>query len=255
MSVIEERRPNRKETAGDRWRRAGWRVASWLFPAPCLGCGRLLEPAPSPLALCRCCRGKLERPDRPCPRCGRPRCPSICGACRKRSPAIAGFVAGWEYRPPLDAVVRALKFRRLEFLAAGLAEGLLLRLGAPGEPSAEWDVDAVVGVPLHWRRRVERGFNQAEALASPVARALGRPRLRLLRRARATPPQTSLGREERLRSPAGAFVARRPGTVRGARILLVDDVATTGATLDAAARALRRAGARDVYGAVVARTP
>ena len=114
-----------------------------------------------------------------------------------------------------------------------------------------WRVDAVTPIPLHGGRRRRRGFNQSELIARRVARALGLPlRADLLRRARATGPQTALGRERRAANVAGAFA---PAGAPPAGVLLVDDVSTTGATLAAAARALLDGGATRVYALAVAR--
>lgn len=108
-------------------------------------------------------------------------------------------------------------------------------------------------VPLHWRRRCSRGFNQADDLAA----ALGLPVVRALRRRRQTGVQASLHADHRRTNVAGAFAltrrARRTGAVAGAVVVLVDDVETTGATLDACARVLREAGAREVRAVTIAR--
>jgi ComF family protein len=147
-------------------------------------------------------------------------------------------------------VVRGLKFGRLDYLgghlAAALVDGLGDRLAG---------FDRVVPVPLHWRRRLARGYNQAEQIARPLAARLGLPCAPLLARRRATPPQSLLGKADRLANLRRAFRVPRPEKVRGLRILLVDDVATTGATLDAAARALKNAGAAAVIALVAGRTP
>jgi ComF family protein len=142
--------------------------------------------------------------------------------------------------------VRALKFRGGEFLATPLAHALAACCRADS-------ADVVTAVPLAWPRLLRRGYNQAEALARPLATSLGLPYRALLRR-RPRPRQSHLTRPERARNVLGAFRAR--GCLRpGVRVLLVDDVLTTGATLGAAASALRRAGASAVLAAVVARTP
>lgn len=230
-----------------------------LLPASCLGCAEPLFTA-APLGLCTPCRGKLALLERAacavCAICAQPLDafeppPGYrCGACRERPPAYDRLLALWTYRPPLDAVVQGLKFRRLDYLGRHLANALAEGLG-----EALDGFDAIVPVPLHWRRRLTRGYNQAERIASPLARQLGLPLVAALRRARRTPPQTSLGKSDRLANLHQAFRVPRPGRIRGLRLLLVDDVATTGATLDASAAALRQAGAVAVTALVAARTP
>jgi ComF family protein len=147
-------------------------------------------------------------------------------------------------------VIQGLKFRRLDYLgrqlAMALADGLRERLTG---------FDRVAPVPLHWRRRLARGYNQAERIARPLAARIDLSCLPALSRCRATPPQSRLGRDERLSNLRKAFRVPRPEHVRGLHILLVDDVTTTGATLEAAARALKSAGATAVTALVVARTP
>lgn len=233
------------------------RLVHALLPAPCLGCGRPLPATGAALGLCGTCRGSLAPlPREACAVCARPLAAHAlpadyrCGACRQRPPAFDRLLALWSYRPPLDAVVRGLKFGRLDYLgrhlAAALAEALGDRLAG---------CDRVVPVPLHWRRRLARGYNQAERIARPLAGRLGLPYAPALARRRATPPQSLLGRDDRLANLRKAFRVPRPERVRDLRILLVDDVATTGATLDAAAAALKNAGAAAVTALVAGRTP
>ena len=222
-----------------------------LLPACCLGCGEPLYSA-APLGLCPLCRGKLSLLRGSCAVCSGPLDafeppPGYrCGFCREHPPAFDRLLALWTYRPPLDAVIQALKFRRLDYLGRHLALILAGELPLEG-------FDAVVPVPLHWHRRLTRGYNQAERIARPLAGSLGLPLLPALRRVRRTPPQTSLGKAERLANLRRAFRVRRP--VRGLRLLLVDDVATTGATLEATASVLKLAGAAGVTAVVAARTP
>ena len=126
---------------------------------------------------------------------------------------------------------------------------------ARGEILEAAAIDLVVPVPLHWTRRWRRGFNQAEELASVLARVMKRPRVNALRRARRTPKLAGLSATERRGQLQGAFtpIQRRVSACDGATVLLVDDILTTGATCGAAARALRSAGARRVVVAVIAR--
>ena len=241
----------------------GGGATAWLhalLPAPCLGCVLALPPGPVPFALCRPCRGRLVAtppPGRCCRLCGASLAAPgparrLCGGCRRAPPAFAGLTAPWAYRSPLAEVVQALKFRRLAWVGARLAAPLAAELAARSVAC-----DLVVPVPLHWRRRLARGYNQAAALARPLARRLGLPVAGALVRRRPTPPQTALPRPARRANPRGAFAvpARHRRRLAGRRVLLVDDVVTTGATLDAAARALLAAGAAEVHAAAVARTP
>jgi ComF family protein len=252
----------------------------FVLPAGCLGCGARLPDGPAAgrahLGLCLGCRGRLVRPPSGCAVCGVPIPAAVlavkeaaagprlgtssahrCGDCRRQPPPFAALRAAWSYQGPLAAVIRGLKFRRLDYLGVHLARDLRDLVLEPG-----WSL--VVPVPLHWRRRWLRGYNQAERIAHPLARLLGVPSAELLRRRRATRPQTDLAREERLTNPRGAFVlrsgrwspevalARR--RLGGGRVLLIDDVVTTGATLRAAAEALRQAGAGEVVALAAART-
>src|SRR3982750_3367121 len=152
------------------------RLVHALLPAPCLGCGRPLPAAGAPLGLCAVCRAALvPMPPEACAVCLRPLAAHAlpegyrCGACRQSPPAFDRLIALWSYRPPLDAVVRGLKFGRLDYLgrhlAAAMASGLGPRLAG---------CDRVVPVPLHWRRRPARGYKQGGRGAPPRAR---RPRL------------------------------------------------------------------------------
>jgi ComF family protein len=233
------------------------RLVCLLLPAACLGCAAPLAAGRAPLGLCPDCRRRLVAVADPCcPRCGRPLAAAsppagyLCGRCRRRPPAFEGLLMGWSYRPPVDAVIRGLKFAHLDYLGAHLADGIDLASSDLLE-----GLEGVVPVPLHWRRRLARGYNQAERIAAPLAARLGLPLLRALRRPRATAPQTGLGRRQRERNPRGAFRVRRRAPIAGKALLLVDDVVTTGATLDAAARELLRGGAARVVALAAARTP
>jgi ComF family protein len=149
----------------------------------------------------------------------------------------------------LAVTIRRLKYGSRPDLAGALAEVVRRAVRATG-----LDVDVIVPVPLHRARRIERGYNQSALLASRIAREVGaRVAYRALRRSTRTGPQVGLDRAARLANVRAAFVVRAPAEIDGRRILLVDDVCTTGATLAACAEALRAAGAREVVAIVVAR--
>lgn len=172
----------------------------------------------------------------------------FCGACAPLLDPLAGAearVAAYRYGGPLADAIRRYKYGRRAELAHPLG-----RLLVPAA-RARADLDALVPVPLHPRRLRERGFDQASLLAGEVARALAVPRrLDLVRRVRATPAQASLDREGRLANVRGAFVAS-PAS-HGLRVLVIDDVRTTGATAGAVASALLDAGARSAHSLALA---
>ena len=226
-----------------------------LLPEVCLACG---AGETSAAGLCRDCNVHLLSlvSLRYCPRCGATIGPNIpvredgCRACPNPLPRFAAVVRLGPYTGPLRQVVRSLKYhhqgapRRL--LGRMLAEGLAALHGRQG-------FDFAVPVPMHWRRRLIRGYDHSRALAGAVAGELGVPVYRELIRMRHTPPQVHLPRSRRIENVRGAFSAPRLRHVEGANILLIDDVTTTGATANEAARALLKAAALRVTLAVVAK--
>jgi ComF family protein len=236
------------------------RYPSWLepvldlvFPALCPVCGGRSDDRTHRPFCAACWTGLPLWEDAGCVGCARlfvglP-AGSSCEECRRSPPPFQWARAVGAYRDGLRAAIHALKFRGRVAVAAPLA-ALLAERGAAAAASA----DAVVPVPLHPVRLAERGFNQAELLAAPCARAWARPLVTgALVRTRPTRPQTELDAAERGANVAGAFAVRRPAALAGLRVLLIDDVLTTGATARAAARALREAGAATVGVLVLAR--
>lgn len=233
-------------------------LAYWLLPAPCLGCATLEAPLDRVLGLCPACRAGLRavRGSR-CRLCLRrlpivaaSRPAPVCGACLRRRPAHEELLAGWSYEPPFDAVVHALKFGRQPHLGRQLG-----RLLAREHAAALAGCEVIVPVPLHWRRRFARGYNQAAEIAAGLAAATGLPVRDALGRRRATRPQATLPFARRTANVRRVFAVRSPELVRGRHCLLVDDVVTTGATLEQAALALSRAGAAGVLCLAAGRTP
>ncbi len=214
-------------------------LVDMLLPPLCVHCA---EPVPAARpGVCRWCRATL-RPLAPgCRRCSLPRpgSPAGCGRCSDW-PAGLTAVAAVRYAGAAESIAHALKYRGWTHLAdlcaARMAEAL-------GERAAGLDV--LVAVPLHSARLRERGFNQSALLGASLSARLGIPLLDALVRSRATRSQVGLGRAARRRNVQAAFDARA-GLKAGASVCLVDDVATSGATLAAAAEALDAAGAGNV---------
>lgn len=185
-----------------------------------------------------------------CPRCALPGDGSPCAACRREPPPVARTLAFGLYAGGLKTLLQAFKFRGWDLLAAPC--GAHLAAAAERASLAE-GADALVPVPSTRRRNRARGYDPAALLAESAARRLGLPVRGLLARTRETVPQSELPAARRRANVDGAFAASE--SARGRVVILVDDVATTGATLFSAARALAQAGAVEVRGLVLARTP
>ena len=221
-------------------------ILSSLWPRQCFLCGAAHKAS---AALCPHCWSALPPPDHPaCPRCGESGpLLGVCHCCRQLEPAFDETVAAFAYRYPVDVLVRRLKYGGALQLAPLLAAGLSQALAGRELP------DLLVAMPLSLRRWRRRGYNQAHEIARRVAVHCGRPLQPVLERLRDTQAQAGLTAVRRRDNLIGAFRCRRP--VTGLRVALVDDVMTSGATLDAAARALKAAGACRVSAWVAARTP
>jgi ComF family protein len=205
--------------------------------------------ASSDALVCVACNDSLPRTRFACVQCALPLPqPGRCGACRTRTPAFDAAIAALEYRFPLDRLVRRFKYAGDLALGRWLAERLVERAEGGEMPSL------IVAPPSTRARLRERGFNPALEIAKRVASRLDvHCSLEGLIRTRETVPQPGLGRDERRRNLEGVLATRL--ALEGRTVALVDDVMTTGATADAAARVLKRAGASRVVVWVVARAP
>jgi len=248
-------------------------------PASATGPARVITvPAGRPLPVCDPCRRSVSACRPRCGRCGapggrddaglksggrRPAGEAGCPRCRRYGPVCDGVVVFGTYADELRGLVLRAKRPSGEPVAAALAALLVDR---HRDRLVEWGIDLVVPVPMHWRRRLVRGTSSADELARGVAAGLGRPRRRLLRRVRATRMQNELpvaDRPDNVRDAfrcRGSFLRRAPAALlptnrpaAGRRLLLVDDVMTTGSTLMACREAALSAGVAAVYAAVVAR--
>jgi len=243
------------------WRRttvAGGKFAQdLLFPPRCVRCDAELADLPDEVLLCGACRELLAaRQWSGCLRCGAqapaelPPPPS-CGWCRSRRLRMdRTFVLG-PYQEELRDAVLWLKRSSGVPLAGALSR---LFWGAWENDLRQLGVDTVIPVPMHWTRRTVRGVNNPDMLADELGRRLGVPMAgRIVFRCRKTLPQANLRPEERFRNVRGAFRLRAGYDLRGARVLLIDDILTTGATASEAAGVLKHAGVSMVAVAVLAR--
>lgn len=226
-----------------------------LFPDTCRVCETPLHEV-SRIPVCSKCLSSPElfRAEFFCTACGTPfvnRAPldeaGRCSLCRLGVNGFDQVYTFGAYDGVLRKLIHLFKFEGVRTLQRPL--GGLLAQALPRELA----FDAIVPMPLHWRRRWQRGFNQSELLAREISRRWHTPVRRLVRRKKATAPQAGLTSAQRRKNMQGAFAAKPAEGLKGMRILLIDDVLTTGATASACARALKRAGASQVTFLALAR--
>jgi len=236
----------------------GWGKLAELvvFPSFCRLCGRLLE-KPGEKVVCAACWASLRPPrDSLCPSCGRffegNGESHFCGRCLDARPRVSVHRSCGEYRGALKDLILLFKYRKFSVLGRGLAGFAGRAVG--GDEELWWGVEALVPVPLHPRRKRDRGFNQSRVFAGEVGKAFRLPVLDgALVKVRHTPPQTSLESRDRAENVRGAYRVKRAGQVRDRTLLLVDDVCTTGSTINECARVLLAAGAKEVRALTIAR--
>lgn len=236
-------RPRRRR--GRNWAEPFWRL---LFPPRCLTCESLLSLPPG-IPLCSSCRDRFSPAGLFCPRCGRLFTPCRPCDCSLESFPLQGLFALSWYEGAWRRMLHRFKFEGRRSLARPLG----IWLGALVAAQTGWAPDLVVPVPLHRRRLAERGYNQALLLARFTAQALHIPLQPLLVKTKAALPQSGLSYRRRKENIRGAFACSR-ALPAGKKVLLVDDIYSTGATMQEAAGALLEQGLI-VYGAVAAFTP
>lgn len=235
-------------------RRAREALISLCFPPHCASCR--VDTAPG-VHLCEACAKGAKRIEAPrCERCSEPFSGAlsegfVCTNCADRTLHFEAAVAPWLSRGVVREFIHRFKYDRERHLRLPLGAWLFDALD--DERLQRRAFDLIVPVPLHSTRLRERGFNQAEELARLLSRHCGVPMADALKRTRYTTTQTRLDRHERMENLRGAFCLRQSAAVQNRHLLLVDDVFTTGSTVDECARILREAGAASVRVATVAR--
>ena len=239
---------------GTTLRRAGEALVSLLYPPHCANCGADTEGG---VHLCTACAGQAKKIVAPfCQRCSEPFDGAItgeftCSNCAGRMLHFDCAVSRYLSRGVVREFVHRFKYDRHFYLRHPLADWLAAALD--DERIRAQPIGALVPVPLHSARFREREFNQADVLAELLAQRTGTPLLRALTRIRYTTTQTRLDRNERMENLRNAFRVRQTSAVQNRHLVLVDDVFTTGSTVDECARVLRAAGAASVRVMTVAR--
>jgi competence protein ComFC len=235
-----------------RWLGGG--LLSLCYPPEC---GICHEPTKAECHLCESCSEDLEPIRHPrCEKCSSPFDGAIseqfvCANCKGRELHFDCAISSYLSNGPVREFIHGFKYLRRTYLRRTLAAWLSETLLDPRVTA--FPFDAFVPVPLHHVRRREREFNQAEVLAKLISGQAGKPVWNLLKRVRNTPTQTKLDRSERMENLRGAFKVRDVGRAKGRHFLLVDDVFTTGSTVDECSRVLKKAGAKSVRVITIAR--
>lgn len=247
-----------------------------LFPGCCLICQGNSH---RPLDLCQPCEAELPWLIMACPRCAYPveQAEQLCGQCLLKLPGFSRCVTLCHYHAPIDSLISQFKYHKRHSYGRVLATLLGQRIRqayqcplaepvskhkhiqdqAAALPADQQPLlpDLIAPVPMHWRRKLSRGFNHCEQLAEQLSQQLQLPVFYGLQRIRNSRPQQGLSAEQRRRNLQGAFMVRRKQRIDGLTIALLDDVITTGSTAEALSQLLLSAGAREVHIWSLARTP
>jgi len=226
------------------------RLGFWLVPGTCILCS---ADSHRRRDLCLPCERELPWLGASCERCAYPMGNSaeLCGRCLQSPPSFNHTTALWHYQGPVQHLISQFKYQHRTSYGRVMSELLTEALRQRSAPPPE----LIAAVPMHWRRRWQRGGNHCDKLAEILAKALDVPVLTGLRRVTHGPTQQGLSARERQRNLKGAFTLKPGVNIEGKSIALVDDVLTTGATAEAISNTLRRAGAREVRVWCLARTP
>lgn len=222
-----------------------WQAVDWIYPPVCAGCG-----LPGEIWCAECQKSIQEIRDNFCDSCGYPGIyvSGECPGCNKHDPQYTKIRSCGVYKGPLKEAIHSLKYQNNLALGFSLSEMLAKKINME-----KWDIDLVVPVPLSKIRQKERGYNQAALLAHPLAERMGvKYDSKSLIRKKATESQVHLSAEERSRNMAEAFSAK-PDVWKGQSVLIIDDVITTGSTINECARTIREGGAKAVFGLSIAR--
>lgn len=230
-----------------RFYQAGWKLIDILFPPCCAGCGEWGE------RYCQACFKNTRKINSVvCEICGEPgraSRDSLCVRCKEEKPFYTAVRSWALFEEPLKGAIHKLKYHRNIGLGEVLAVPLFEVLA-----DCDWDINLITAVPLDRARQLERGFNQCELLARPLGWFSNIPyNAKAIKRSRITRSQVGLSRAERKSNLADAFIANSE-IVEGKSILIVDDVITTGSTLNACSKSLIESGADRVYGVTLARS-
>ncbi len=217
-----------------------------LFPSRCAGCGSPVRSADR--HLCRSCYERIAYCGDCCPVCSGPLAGGSCVTCPDRHWFFKKHVAVAEYDGTIRSVLHGLKFQRIRDLHVVCGSIALKKLSASGIRT-----DYITWVPMNARKKWERGFNQAELVARHLSRKTGTPCRGFLVERRGTRTQRVLGLNDRFINALDRYAARGTSTLSGRSVLLVDDIFTTGATINECARQLHSAGAGDIFSLTIAR--
>jgi competence protein ComFC len=229
-------------------------VVIFFFPITCINCGTSL-PDNDYLRICQKCFDKIELiKGKHCRKCGKflPDGGEHCYSCRKKPFYHFEFIrSAGEFKGILRELIHKFKYQNKDYcdrIFGRLFENLL------NKEKIMKEVDCVTAVPMHWIKKFLRGYNQSDLLAGKVSEFLGKPNLRnVLIRKKMTKPQFGLDKKQRIKNVENSIIISKPEFIKGKKLLLIDDVATTCATIEQCAFVLKKAGADKIYALTIAR--